>query len=70
VVRLAVAGIAAVPAEPGVATEQDVGAAAQELEAAGHTLLAGENPHPWGETQVWLQSPEGALVAVKWAAPG
>ena len=47
-----------------VADVAAVGAAAEELEAAGHTLLHGAREEPWGQTVARLQSADGAIVGV------
>lgn len=41
-----------------------VGAAAAEMEAAGHRVLRGAHEEPWGQTTARLLSPEGLLVGV------
>lgn len=41
-----------------------VGAAATELEAAGHRLLKQPTTEPWGQTVARLLSPEGLLVGL------
>jgi catechol 2,3-dioxygenase-like lactoylglutathione lyase family enzyme len=47
-----------------VADVASVAAAADELEAAGHTLLHSAREEPWGQTVARLQSSEGAIVGV------
>jgi hypothetical protein len=42
----------------------EVGAAAAELEAAGHRLLKQPTTEPWGQTVARLLSPEGLLVGI------
>lgn len=41
-----------------------VGAAVDELAAAGHRVLRGAHEEPWGQTTSRLLSPEGLLVGV------
>ena len=41
-----------------------VGAAAAEMEAAGHRVLKGAHEEPWGQTTARLLSPEGLLVGI------
>lgn len=41
-----------------------VGAAVDELAAAGHRVLRGAHDEPWGQTTSRLLSPEGLLVGV------
>ncbi|MBA4170541.1 MAG: glyoxalase, partial [Chloroflexi bacterium] len=41
-----------------------VGAAAAEMEAAGHRVLRGALEEPWGQTTARLLSPEGLLVGI------
>ncbi len=41
-----------------------VGAACDELEAAGHVLLHPAREEPWGQTVARLQSNEGAIVGI------
>jgi catechol 2,3-dioxygenase-like lactoylglutathione lyase family enzyme len=43
-----------------------VGAAAEELAAAGYELLHPVREEPWGQTLVRLQAPEGAIVGVSY----
>ena len=47
-----------------VADVPSVQAAAEELEAAGHTLLHQSREEPWGQTVARLLSPEGAIVGI------
>ena len=47
-----------------VADVPSVQAAAEELEAAGHTLLHQAREEPWGQTVARLLSPEGAIVGI------
>ncbi len=47
-----------------VADAAAVTAAAGEMTAAGHRLLAGPKTEPWGQTVARLLGPEGLLVAV------
>ena len=42
----------------------DVGAAARELEAAGHRLLHPARTDPWGQTVARLQSKDGVIVGL------
>jgi catechol 2,3-dioxygenase-like lactoylglutathione lyase family enzyme len=42
----------------------DVEAAAEELEAAGHTLIHGVRTEPWGQTIARLLGPEGLLIGL------
>ncbi|HZC72338.1 MAG TPA: VOC family protein [Jatrophihabitans sp.] len=44
-----------------------VGAAAQELRAAGFELLHDARTEPWGQTVARLQSAEGLIVGVSYA---
>lgn len=41
-----------------------VGAAIDEMAAAGHRLLKGAHEEPWGQTTARLLSPEGLLVGI------
>ena len=50
-----------------VADADAVGAAAEELTAAGYELLHPAREEPWGQTVARLQSPEGAIVGVSYA---
>jgi catechol 2,3-dioxygenase-like lactoylglutathione lyase family enzyme len=50
-----------------VADAAAVGAAASELEQAGHTLLHAPRQEPWGQTVARLQSPEGAIIGISYA---
>jgi catechol 2,3-dioxygenase-like lactoylglutathione lyase family enzyme len=50
--------------EMDVASAEAVGAAIQELRAAGHRVLREAHEEPWGQTTARLQSPEGLLVGV------
>ncbi len=47
-----------------VESAEAVGAAVDELQAAGHRILKGAHEEPWGQTTARLQSPEGLLVGV------
>lgn len=47
-----------------VESPQAVGAAAAELEAAGHRLLREAHEEPWGQTTARLLSPEGLLIGI------
>jgi catechol 2,3-dioxygenase-like lactoylglutathione lyase family enzyme len=49
-----------------VADAGAIGAAADELIAAGYELLHGVREEPWGQTVVRLQSPEGSIVGVSY----
>ncbi len=49
-----------------VADATAVGAAAQELQQAGHELLHPAREEPWGQTVARLQSPEGAIIGVSY----
>jgi catechol 2,3-dioxygenase-like lactoylglutathione lyase family enzyme len=69
-------GTAQWPAErpvPQVSIEFDVrdaaavGAAARELQQAGHELLHPAREEPWGQTVARLQSPEGAIIGISYA---
>ncbi len=68
-------GTAQWPAErpvPQVSIEFDVmdaaavGAAARELQQAGHELLHPAREEPWGQTVARLQSPEGAIIGISY----
>jgi hypothetical protein len=50
--------------EMDVLSPDEVGVAAAELEAAGHTLLRQPATEPWGQTVARLLSPEGMLVGI------
>ena len=50
--------------EMDVASAEAVGAAIEELRAAGHRVLREAHEEPWGQTTGRLQSPEGLLVGV------
>lgn len=43
-----------------------VGAAARELQRAGHALLHPPRQEPWGQTVARLQSPEGAVLGISY----
>ena len=45
-----------------------VAAGADELTAAGHTLLHGARTEPWGQVVARLQSVEGLLVGLSYAS--
>jgi catechol 2,3-dioxygenase-like lactoylglutathione lyase family enzyme len=47
-----------------VESAEAVGAAVDELAAAGHRVLRGAHEEPWGQTTSRLLSPEGLLVGV------
>jgi catechol 2,3-dioxygenase-like lactoylglutathione lyase family enzyme len=47
-----------------VASAAAVGAAIDELRAAGHRVLSEAHEEPWGQTTARLLSPEGLLVGV------
>src|SRR5690606_2630880 len=47
-----------------VDSPEAVGAAAAELESAGHRLLIGAHEEPWGQTTALLLSPEALLVGI------
>ena len=47
-----------------VESPEAVGAAIDELKAAGHRVLRGADEEPWGQTTTRLLSPEGVLVGV------
>jgi hypothetical protein len=47
-----------------VESAEAVGAAVDELSAAGHRVLRGAHEEPWGQTTSRLLSPEGLLVGV------
>jgi catechol 2,3-dioxygenase-like lactoylglutathione lyase family enzyme len=47
-----------------VADAASVQAAADELEAAGHSLLHPSREEPWGQTVARLQSSEGSIVGI------
>ncbi len=51
-----------------VADAQAVGAAAEELQQAGYDLLHPAREEPWGQTVARLQSPEGLIVGISYAA--
>ena len=68
-------GTAQWPAErpvPQVSIEFDVrdaaavGAAARELQQAGHELLHPAREESWGQTVARLQSPEGAIIGISY----
>jgi catechol 2,3-dioxygenase-like lactoylglutathione lyase family enzyme len=50
-----------------VADAPAVGAAADELTAAGHELLHAAREEPWGQTVARLLSPEGVVVGISHA---
>lgn len=50
-----------------VADADAVGAAAEELRAAGHEVLHPARTEPWGQTVARLQSAEGAIVGISYA---
>ncbi len=50
-----------------VADVAAVGAAAEELIAAGYELLHPVREEPWGQTVVRVLSPEGAIIGVSYA---
>lgn len=43
-----------------------VGAAIDEMAAAGHRVLKGAHEEPWGQTTARLLSPEGLLVGISY----
>jgi catechol 2,3-dioxygenase-like lactoylglutathione lyase family enzyme len=47
-----------------VAAPEQVQAAADELAAAGHTLLHDAREEPWGQTVARVQAPEGTIVGI------
>jgi catechol 2,3-dioxygenase-like lactoylglutathione lyase family enzyme len=49
-----------------VASAAEVGNAAAELQANGHTLLREAHEEPWGQTTARLMSPEGLLVGISY----
>ncbi len=49
-----------------VADANAVGAAADELAAAGYEILHDAREEPWGQTVARLQSPEGAIVGISY----
>jgi catechol 2,3-dioxygenase-like lactoylglutathione lyase family enzyme len=51
-----------------VADAAEVSAAAGELQQAGHELLHPARQEPWGQTVARLQSPEGAIIGISYAA--
>lgn len=50
-----------------VADAAAVSAAAEELEANGHTLLHGAREEPWGQTVARLLTIEGSIIGVSYA---
>jgi catechol 2,3-dioxygenase-like lactoylglutathione lyase family enzyme len=52
-----------------VASPEAVGAAADELSAAGHTIIHGAREEPWGQTVARLQSSEGLIVGISYTPP-
>jgi catechol 2,3-dioxygenase-like lactoylglutathione lyase family enzyme len=50
-----------------VASVDEVGIAAAELEAAGYPLVHGAKTEPWGQTVARILSPEGVLVGISFA---
>jgi len=50
-----------------VESEQAVGEAGKELEAAGFTLLHPARKEPWGQTVARMQSAENAIVGISYA---
>jgi catechol 2,3-dioxygenase-like lactoylglutathione lyase family enzyme len=50
-----------------VASIEDVGRAAAELQAKGYTLLHGEKTEPWGQTLARLQTADGTIVGISFA---
>ena len=51
-----------------VADAAAVSAAARELEQTGHELLHPARQEPWGQTVARLQSPEGVIIGISYAA--
>jgi catechol 2,3-dioxygenase-like lactoylglutathione lyase family enzyme len=51
-----------------VANAAEVSAVAGELEQAGYELLHPARQEPWGQTVARLQSPEGAVIGISYAA--
>jgi len=49
-----------------VESREAVGAAVDELRAAGHEVLREAHEEPWGQTTSRLLSPEGLLVGVSY----
>jgi catechol 2,3-dioxygenase-like lactoylglutathione lyase family enzyme len=49
-----------------VASADAVGPAADELTAAGYTLLHGAREEPWGQTVARVQAPEGTIVGISY----
>lgn len=47
-----------------VETAAEVGAAVEELQAAGYRVLRGAQEEPWGQTTSRVLSPEGLLIGV------
>ena len=50
-----------------VADAEAVQAAADELAAAGHTLIHDAREEPWGQTVARLQSLEGSIIGISYA---
>jgi catechol 2,3-dioxygenase-like lactoylglutathione lyase family enzyme len=50
-----------------VASVEAVATAADELTAAGHTMLHGARLEPWGQTVARLQSPENLIIGISYA---
>ena len=50
-----------------VADAEAVAAAADELEAAGYSLLHAARTEPWGQTVARFLSPEGAILGISFA---
>jgi catechol 2,3-dioxygenase-like lactoylglutathione lyase family enzyme len=50
-----------------VADAKAVGAAADELAAAGSEILHPAREEPWGQSVVRLQSPEGSIIGISYA---
>ena len=51
-----------------VAGAAEVTAAARELQESGHELLHPARQEPWGQMVARLQSPEGAIIGISYAA--
>jgi catechol 2,3-dioxygenase-like lactoylglutathione lyase family enzyme len=51
-----------------VAGAAEVSEAARELQQAGHELLHPARQEPWGQTVARLQSPEGVVIGISYAA--
>jgi catechol 2,3-dioxygenase-like lactoylglutathione lyase family enzyme len=49
-----------------VASPEEAAAAADELAAAGHTLIHPARTEPWGQTVARLQAPEGPIIGISY----